>query len=203
MELLCDDPMDSKTHFPFSEAGAQRSTCFGLMYPLIFSIWFLTVSTLQRSLIGFWYTHQVTSTHKRPAPTGSPKFSDTLFCIPSRCRIRACTGSPLPELSQRPSPHPSIFMLGLCPLIFLIIKLCHTACFVSTLQTYTLADVLLLFTLYLAHSLAYSRLSRIFIALLQVICKVTLLTGCCHNCDNCLYIVSTTEDTKLVLGQDW
>jgi hypothetical protein len=94
-------------------------------------------------------------------------------------------------------------MLGLCPLIFLIIKLCHPACFVSTLRAYTLADVLLLFTLYLAHSPAYGRLSRIFIALRQVICKVTLLAGCCHNCDNCLCLVSTTEDTKLVLGQDW
>lgn len=73
----------------------------------------------------------------------------------------------------------------------------------SALCRHTLADVLLLFALSLARSLPCCRLSRIFIALLQVICKVTLLAGCCHNCDNCLCLVSTTEDTELVLGQDW
>jgi hypothetical protein len=59
------------------------------------------------------------------------------------------------------NPH---FILGLCPLIFPIIMLCHPVCFVSTLETYNAVGFC--YCHWCAHCalLAYGRFARMVIA---------------------------------------
>lgn len=148
----------------------------------------------------------------------SPIFPDAFFSVFSAgasCKIKACPqGSPLGAVtrlrgaapSRKPVSAPFSPHLHAWPLSLNISR--YEALPPCLLHQHSGDErvgrcVLLLFTLYLARSLTCGRLSRVFIAMLHVICKVTLLIGCCHNCNNCLCMATTREGTKLVLVQDW